>query len=246
MMPTVARTLLFAALLLLTAAACDGGSPVRNQTQGTPPPGTENIYIVEPGDGIVLNGTLFGGDNETLVILCHMRPADQTSWFPFAEELERRGYAALTLNFRGYGDSEGDQDFDKLDDDLLATVRYMRQIGRERIFLIGASMGGTAVLVVAAQDPSIEGVVAISAPEQFQEQDALAAVPQIAAPKLFIASEDDTAAMLSLDALFAAASDPKESQVYPGAGHGTNLFDGEHTGDLEERLFDFLEEQGGP
>lgn len=239
----------FVACLLLAAClstACDRSGPARSANQGTPPAGTQNIYIVESGDGIVLNGTLFGAEHGTLVILSHMRQNDQTGWFPFAEELTDHGYAALTLNFRGYGASEGDQDFSKLDEDLAAAVRYMRSLGRQRIFLIGASMGGTAALVVASRESDISGVVAISAPSEFEEQDALAAVPQISAPKLFITSEDDTAAMLALNDLFGAAGEPKESEVYTGNAHGTNLFDSEHADALRERVLAFLEEQGGP
>lgn len=250
-MPSVTRRAFvpFVACLLLAAclaAACNRSGPARSANQGTPPSGTQNVYIVEPQDGIVLNGTLFGAEHDTLVILLHMRQNDQTAWFPFARELADQGYAALTLNFRGYGASEGDQDFSKLDEDLAATVRYMRSLGRQRIFLIGASMGGTAALVVASRESGITGVVAISAPSEFEEQDALAAVPQISAPKLFIASEDDTAAMLALNDLFGAAGEPKESEVYTGNAHGTNLLDGEHASALRERLLAFLEEQGGP
>ena len=209
----------------------------------TPLAGTENVYIVSAAD-VILNGRLFGAGNDTVVILTHMRPNDQTAWFDFAEELAGEGYAALTFNFRGYGDSEGEQDFDKLDDDLLAAIRYMRDRGKERIFLIGASMGATTSLVVAAQE-DVDAVVAISAPAEFEEQDALAAVPSVTEPKLFIASEEDEAA-LRFDDLVAAAAEPKEPESYSGKAHGTDLFKGEHAAAVRERILRFLDEQGGP
>ena len=228
----------FGALLAAGSIACSGTAVAPERpVGGEGPPGTENVYIVVDGGEIVLNGRLFGAENETLVVLSHMRPSDQTAWFPFA--------AALTLNFRGYGASEGDQDFDKLADDLLATVGYMRERGWRDVFLIGASMGGTTALVLAAEE-RVRGVVALSAPAVFESQDALSAVPAISAPKLFIASEEDTAAMISLDELLAAASEPKESEIYPGGAHGTDLFQSEHDLAVRQRILQFLQEQGGP
>ncbi|MDP3766615.1 MAG: dienelactone hydrolase family protein, partial [Dehalococcoidia bacterium] len=138
-------------------------------------------------------------------------------------------------------DSEGEEDFGKLDEDLSAVLRFARDQGRSEIFLIGASMGGTASLVVAAQE-DVAGVVSISAPSEFEGQDALAAVANIDEPKLFIAAEDDTAAMLSLDELAGAASDPKDEQTYTGNAHGTNLFQSEHSAEIRQRVLDFLRE----
>jgi alpha-beta hydrolase superfamily lysophospholipase len=236
------RPLALSGLVLAAVAVACAQKAVAPEDSQTPLAGV-NEYIVS-ADNVILNGRLFGAENDTVVILSHMRPNDQTAWFDFAEELAREGYAALTFNFRGYGDSQGDQDFDKLDDDLAAVIGYMRDRGKERIFLIGASMGGATSLVVAAQE-EVDGVVAISAPARFEEQDALAAVPNVTEPKLFIASVDDEAA-LQFDDLVAAAAEPKESESYPGKDHGTDLFQGERAAAVRERILRFLDEHGGP
>ena len=199
-------------LLLAFVAACGDEIVTRAHPTFTPGKETETISIVIAEDEIVLNGHLFGGQNEVGVILSHMQPNDQAAWFEFAQSLADEGYAALTYDFRGYGDSQGEKDFSKLDEDLKETLRFMRSDrGLERVFLIGASMGGTASLVVAAQE-DIAGVVAVSAPAQFEDQDALSAVPSITEPTLFVASEDDTAAVLSLQALEEAATQPPDSR----------------------------------
>ncbi len=232
-------------LFAVVSVACAGTAVAPEQTDVAPPGGTENVYIVSEGE-IILNGRLFGAQHEVVVILSHMQPSDQTAWFPFAEELADNGYAALTLNFRGYGDSEGDQDFDKLDDDLSAAVRYMRDRGKRDIFLVGASMGGTTSLVVAEEQRDIRGVISLSAPAKFEEQDAVSAVPNVTVPKLFIASEEDTQALVSLEELLEATGEPKESRVYAGNAHGTNLFQSEHAAAVRERILRFLQEHGGP
>ena len=230
-------------LLAVLAVSCAGTAVAPEGTQITPPADTENVYIVVAEDDIVLNGRLFGANNEVLVILAHMRPNDQTAWFGFAQELVDDGYAALTFNFRGYGDSEGDRDFSKLDEDLSAVVRYMRDRGSRQIFLIGASMGATTSLVVAEEE-EVTGVVAVSAPAQFEGQDALSAVSGVTEPILFIASEDDRPA-IRFDELLDAAGEPMESEVYPGKAHGTDLLQSEHAAAFRQRILEFLQKHRG-
>jgi len=237
------RFLPFAAPLLLAvlAAACANKAHAPEDAF-TPVPGTETLGIVS-GD-VVLNGRLYGSQNDTVVILSHMLPNDQRAWFPFAQVLEDNGYAALTFDFRGFGESAGSKDASTLDDDLSAVIGYIRGRGKTRIFLVGASMGATTSLVVASQEP-VNGVVAISPPAKFNEQDGLAAVPLLSVPKLFIASVDDEGA-LQFDDLVAAAAEPKEVESYPGNEHGTALFEGAHAAEVRQRVLDFLQEQGGP
>lgn len=189
---------------------------------------------------IVLDARVFG-DGDTGVILAHMRPTDQQSWFPFATRLAQTGdFTVLTFNFRGFEPSTGDKEFDRIDTDLHAAYAYMRdELGLDRIFLVGASMGGTAALLLAQRQP-IAGVVSISSPATFQQIDALEYVADITAPKLFITSEDDLNAARSQEQFWVNAPEPKEQHIYPGNAHGTDLFASEHAADFEQRLMDFL------
>lgn len=213
----------------------------------TPLAGVETVGIVSTDD-VVLSGRLFGSSNDVGVILTHMRPNDQTAWFEYAEELADEDYAVLTFDFRGYGESPGAQDFGTLDDDLAAAVRYLHDRGKQQVLLIGASMGGTTALVVAAQ-ADVDGVVSISSPAEFEDQNALEAAPNITAPKLFIVSEGDEAAVLSLGELLQATGEPKDSEIYPGNAHGTNLFladQSEAAAAIRTRILEFLREYARP
>ncbi len=194
----------------------------------------------EDEDPIVLDARVFG-DGDTGVILAHMRPADQSSWFPFATELAASGeFTVLTFDFRGYGQSTGEQNFDRVDTDLEAAYEYMRAtVGVERVFLVGASMGGTAALVVASRI-SVEGVVSISSPAQFPPLDALESVDDIAEPKLFITARDDVPAFRSQEEFWELASEPKQQQIYEGDAHGTALLDSTAAGALKAKIIEFL------
>ena len=59
---------------------------------GPPPPDLSGSRAVtfESRDGVTLEGRLFG-DGSTGVVLSHMRPADQRSWFAFANRLADDG-----------------------------------------------------------------------------------------------------------------------------------------------------------
>ena len=194
----------------------------------------------DPPQPIVLRGRLFGS-GPVGVILAHMRPADQTSWFPFATLLASTGkFTVLTFDFRGFGESTGEKEFDRLDTDLIAAYEYLAgKIGIQKIFLVGASMGGTVSLVVGGR-VRVAGVVSISSPAQFQTLDALHAVEGISAPKLFVASKDDVPAARSEEQFWANALDPKEQEIYDGDAHGTYILDGPHRDEVEERVIGFL------
>lgn len=189
---------------------------------------------------IVLNGRVFGS-GATGVILAHMRPADQTSWFSFATTLAATGdYTVLTFDFRGYGESTGEKEFDRVDVDVTAALHYLRDdLGIEKIFLVGASLGGTAALVVAEREP-VAGVVAISAPATYLQIDALSIVGSISAPKLFVTTADDVPAVRSESELWAQAGTPRQRVVYEGNAHGTDLFASPSAQALEDLLIAFL------
>lgn len=197
-------------------------------------------FITE--DNLTIKGRLFGS-GDMAIVFAHMYPNDQRAWWGFASEVGGRGYAALTFDFRGYGETGGSQDIARIDRDLIAAVRYLRERGYQRVVLVGASMGGTAALKVAARDEFDElvaGAVAVSAPESFRGLVARDDVGNIEAPVLFVASEGDGSAADSLESLYERTSGFKERQVYTGDAHGTELLEGEHADEFKALLFDFF------
>jgi len=129
------------------------------------------------------------------IVFAHTYRGDQRSWTAFAAEMAQSGFRTLTFDFRGYGESGGGKDVATIDRDLEGAYRFV--LGRKirPVYLVGASMGGTAALVVAARVP-VAGVATLSAPAAFQGLDAAAAVAKLSAPALFVAAESDTASWL--------------------------------------------------
>jgi len=251
--------LLFLALLF---AACGGKEEARPVSPTAPPvvsptlaalttppaeatatPITGSPISFTTEDGLTIKGRLFGS-GETAVVFAHMYPNDQRAWWGFASEAAGQGYATLTFDFRGYGETGGSKDIALIDRDLAAAVRYLRENGYQRVILVGASMGGTAALRVAARDEFeglVAGVVAVSAPQAFQGLVALDDVADIKVPMLFVASEGDGVAFESLEALYDSATGPKEQQVYSGDAHGTVLLEGGHAAEFKALILGFFQ-----
>lgn len=165
-------------------------------------------------------GSIFG-DGEIAVILSHMRGRNQTSWFPFARLASTSGYKVMTFDFRGYGKSTGTRDT-RMDRDLEAAVAYVRAKGAKQVILIGASMGGTAAIEVAAEI-DVQGVAALSPPTSFGRINALGAVSSMLIPLLLIVAENDPPFTSSAREIETAAAATQFLEL-PGQEHGTNLY----------------------
>lgn len=86
---------------------------------------------------------------------------------PFAERFQAAGADVLVFDYRGFGDSSGDQrqlvDHRRHREDYRAVVAHARTlagIDPDRVVLWGSSYSGGHVVAVAAEDPRIAAVVA--------------------------------------------------------------------------------------
>ncbi len=236
------RALVGALAAALVAAACGGGPT-------TAPPEGSRAVSFPSADGVRLEGRLIG-EGRVAVVLSHMRPADQRSWWPFAEELAEAGYLVLTYDFRGYcpggvgGCSEGGRDLGEIWRDVLGAIAFVRSEGARRVVLLGASMGGTASLVAAAQEGiSVEAVVTLSAPASFEGMVADAdLLSRIDAAKLFIAGTGDGTAARDAEALYAASPPPKRVEILTTDAHGTDILIGNQAGRARTLILQYLEQ----
>lgn len=212
--------------VLATAASTAGAAPHRGEHDCVR--GGELWFYA--ADGTKLVGHRFG-KGTTAVILGHQSNGDLCEWLPYARRLASTGYFVFAIDFRGHGFSQlrGGPAAYRLPADLAAATKALRKLGKKKVFLVGASMGGVASLVAGANiKPPVEGVVSISSPARFMNMDAVATAPRLRVPVLYLAAaKDDNAGYdFSQDAeeLYArtAAAD-KRLQVLPGTAHGVGL-----------------------
>jgi pimeloyl-ACP methyl ester carboxylesterase len=253
------------AALLASCSNGEASSPPATQTSETGTAATTTAAATEgeradyqavrfqAEDGVELVGRLWG-DGDVGVILAHgfSQGQAQDNWLPFPAVLAERGYLVLTFNFRGFCDSEGcsegDMELENNWRDAMAAVALLEERGAKKIFLIGASMGGLAVLR-AARMPGVDvaGVVSLATPQfpskyylgEPQANDVTPArLKQIDEPKLFIAGKDDAqlpgsaplrpgieSVRFAEDArrMFAAAEQPKQLALADSSFHSSYL-----------------------
>lgn len=201
-------------------------------------------------DGVTLTGTLYGA-GATALILSNMGDNDPTAWAGEAPLFAEQGYLVLTYSFRyplrtnRFTAAMAKQTVD----DLSAAVTFVRTRGAETIVLLGASLGGMATAKVAATiQPA--AMIVMSSPAALLEFDLQVTADElsaITAPKLFIASQDDTIVpSAATQQMYDLAAEPKEIHLYPGSAHGVQLFTTEQAADLRQRLLAFVKMAAPP
>ncbi|MEM9983129.1 MAG: alpha/beta fold hydrolase, partial [Bacteroidota bacterium] len=92
-----------------------------------------------------------------------------TAIYNICRALTAEGFAVMSFDFTGLGESEGDfadTNFSSNVEDLIAAAKFLEENYQAPSLLVGHSLGGAAVLVARASVPSIKAVATIAAPFQ--------------------------------------------------------------------------------
>jgi dienelactone hydrolase len=216
----------------------------------------EDITVITT-DSVVIAGTYYapGAATAPAVVCVHMLGKDRRSWSDFAQRLQGQGYAVLTLDLRGHGQSLRapgrelslktltEADFAAMYRDVAAAVDWLRHrpdVDAKRIGLVGASIGANVALQYAALDTLIRGVVLISPGQVYRGVKLEPAMKQFGVrPVLLVAAEDDNYSLVTVRSLSHIARAPVDTLIYPEGGHGTYLL--RAALDLSERIIKFLD-----
>jgi pimeloyl-ACP methyl ester carboxylesterase len=146
-------------------------------------------------------------------------------WVPYAQRLARMGYLALPFDFRNYGDSQR-RNYAvsrRWAGDIAAAVRAVRRLGARKVFVVGASLGGSAGVQAAANvRPLVDGVVSVSGAADLSG--AIEAAARLEVPALFVAGARDEAYDQEARRLYDATPvQDKAVVVVDRPEHGTQL-----------------------
>ncbi len=195
-------------------------------------------------DGETLLGDLYGAlPSRRAAILVHGQNWDASGWRDVASRLVSRGVAALALNLRGYDGSSG-----KTNDfappapwspvtDLRAAKAVLKERGAREIALVGASMGGHAILA-SSFEADVECIVSVSAP--------VTAIPdelsrKITGRKLFVcADRDSLGAAPHVLRCFDVVDGPKTLIMFGGSEHSRGMFAAPYGADATGAIIDFV------
>jgi len=218
-LPTLAAVIAAGASIVLGAGA--GGASAHSCAKS-------GEFRIRAADGIRLAGHRFGR-GPTAVVFAHERRGGACRWIPYARALAARGYLTIAFDFRGYGASQspyGDAAF-RQPADVTAMAKRARALGAKKVVLVGASMGGTAVVVAAANArPTVDGVVSLSGPSTFGVMNGVAAAKKLTMPTLYVVGSRDDGFLDESRALYdATASTSKRLKIVDGDDHGVDLLD---------------------
>lgn len=109
-----------------------------------------------------------GAGPHPVVILCHgLGATREMRMAPYAEAFAGAGIAALTFNYRYFGDSAGEPrqllDIRRQRDDIASAISFVKclpEIDGARVALFGSSFGGGHVIAIGAQRTDLSAVIA--------------------------------------------------------------------------------------
>lgn len=116
-------------------------------------------------DGVELAAWYLPGTNGAGVVVLHGAGSTRSDVVEQASAIARSGYSVLLVDARGHGDSGGiAMDFGWFgDQDVEAATRFLAdqpEVERDRIGLVGFSMGGEEAIGASASDSRVRAVVA--------------------------------------------------------------------------------------
>lgn len=218
MLRTIPAILILLSLLLaaLPAAAQSGG---------------ERVTITNETDGLDLVGLYYTppeGDPAPAVLLMHHGGSQKESWVDLIPPLQEAGYAVLTIDIRGHGETGGSTDLALAQEDAHLWIAWLREqpgVDPEQVSIVGASLGADVGMQVMAQDPTLITLVGISIQIQVEDMNASDALAQFGDRPLYVIA----AAGVELEAdaartLFAEAPGEVQGRLYDNTACCTFLF----------------------
>ena len=234
-------SLLCLALIAMVALSACATEPVTPTSQEavrvttaptvTPTPSTNFVtFSIEAMDGATLMAHFYPPESSPApgLLLLHMWQRQKEDWVSLASRFQQQGYAVMTLDLRGHGESEGTAegtlDPELWTDDIVRAWTVMAEqpsVDAERTAIVGASIGANLALRAAAIEERVEAVVLLSPGLDYHGITTQEAMDEYGErPALIVASADDPYAAESAEEL---AQGGKVLTIYPEGGHGTEL-----------------------
>ncbi len=216
-------------IMLVLATGCGATGPTAQEPPKGPVAGPACADSTEDAKHLTfgpskLVGFIYG-KGSTGIVLAHQNGGSACQWLINALDLSRKGYRVLAFDFSGSGGSPSGSPGKA--DDVWEAVKAIRAEGSSKVVLMGASMGGTAVVEAAATiTPPVQAVIAVSAPSTFGGANALAAAPGLTVPVLFAAGEYESSFASAAESMHKASAKSPDAQllIAPGTGsHGVEL-----------------------
>jgi dienelactone hydrolase len=201
----------------------------------------ERVVDLTAADGVKLKASYFAAAKPGPgVLLLHQCNRQRKIWDGLAQQLAAAGINVLTLDYRGYGDSGGDQ-FDKLPPQQAAQTQAEKWPGdidtafqylvsqpgvtRDVIGVGGASCGVNNSIQTARRHTEVKSLVLLSGNTDLKGRQFLRESTSL--PVFFAVADDDEfpPSVVAMEWLYSLAADPDKKFVHVATGgHGADMF----------------------
>jgi dienelactone hydrolase len=196
-----------------------------------------SVVTLKAPDGLTLKATYYSpGKPGPGVVLLHQCNRDRTAWAEFGTAAAMRGYHVIAMDYRGYGESEG-QRYDSFQqqgpvinekwpgdvDAAFAWLVAQPDVDKNRIAAAGASCGVNQSVLLARRHPEVKTVMLLSGNVTPPAREYLRDSTWL--PVLAAASYDDGNALEGMRWILGWSRNQGNKLVeYQKAGHGTDMF----------------------
>lgn len=210
-----------------------------------------DIYLTTE-DEFEIRGTYFEPEDPKGkgVVFFHMLRKERSVWGRMGEKLAKRGFASVSVDLRGHGESDGswqgfsEDDFRNMIYDAQAAKGFLRDVYSDiKVSYVGASIGANLAILDSCKSGDVEACVLLSPGLDFHGLKVEDVAEDFSVPFFMIASENDYYSWSScekLDKYFCTPKKKREFMRLEEAGHGTNIFEADPN--VQEKVIQWLEE----
>jgi dienelactone hydrolase len=175
------------------------------------------------------------------VVFANQSGNDPCDWLPLASELARDGLRVAVFAYADPGSA---------DEEVLAVARALRTSGARSVALVGASIGGRAVIQAAAQSSgTVAAAVSLSAERSVGRlPEILPFARRVRVPSLYIGSREDAYTTFGRETRqFHRVTPARVNRILlvPGGDHGVDLLSDASGPRVRAAIVDFLDANTG-
>jgi dienelactone hydrolase len=197
------------------------------------------VKDLKAADGTVLKATYFSpGKHGPGIVLLHMCNSQRSAWDQLGEQLAARGFHAIALDYRGFGESGGENPnnlpanerqriYQELwSGDIDAAFNFLVAqpgVDKTRIGAAGGSCGVNNAIQLARRHPEVKTLVLLAGATNADGEQFLAQSPWM--PIFASASNDDGNAVETMRwTVGFSGGSANQFKEYATGGHGTEMF----------------------
>ncbi len=186
-----------------------------------------------------------------VVILLHQVGGSRSDYSILIPHLVAEGYSALTIDFRGHGESLqqnglvrtwqefSDSDFRAMSNDISASIRYLEtrsEVNTDRIAIIAASIAANHALNYAVNDKRVRTLILMSPSLNYYSVNTEDAAPKYGTRAILLTvCKDDQPSGSETQILYSvleSVAHPSKLKLYDGVKHGTQILNGGYGFDM--------------